>query len=250
MKPAIHFLVVGKNKQINVRETRSPNGVDKLLGRSFCAQACPAKMKYVAVTKATAEYTTMNGRHRPGHRNFRVGRINRWGENVIALAAARPTVMEKAFSQLAREDATFRPSAFKPEYPGAEALDAGGEEEGLHAITGTKPTIVDFDDKDLTAEVKASRIKETLDLLKVNEGKIIGMAQSAFEQKDHDIVPGHGYSIVKVEGDNLVLRNPWRIKAPMVDKFPVHNPKEDGTITISRQEFAKRFVRISHAKFK
>lgn len=162
---------------------------------------------------------------------------------------AWPTVMEKAYSQLARQDSTFRSSVFMPQYPGAEALDAGGDDEGLRVITGNKPTVIDLEEKDLTPAARESRLKETLDLLRTNEGKIVALAHSSFDQKDHEIVPGHMYAVVKLEKDKIVLRNPWGIKTPNVDKFPVHNPNEDGTFTITLEEFAKRFARISHSKF-
>ncbi len=163
---------------------------------------------------------------------------------------AWPTILEKAFAQLAREDKRFQPSEFRGDLPGAESLDAGGCAEALHALTGNVPSILDLDNEKEGAVKQATKIKELLDSFSDPKNKNVSIALSQFEQVDDALIAGHVYTIMKVDADSVTVRNPWGIRKPAKGgNFPVRDERDDGCIMLKRDEFIKRFARVAWSKF-
>lgn len=65
-----------------------------------------------------------------------------------------------------------------------------------------------------------------------------------FENNEFNILDGHCYSVVKVDGDNVTLRNPlaFVIGDPAKDQIRPFDQKDDGYFTVSSADFQKFFA--------
>jgi hypothetical protein len=110
----------------------------------------------------------------------------------------------------------------------------------LEALTGSRPTYFpitgDADPKAIFAQVKAAV---------ADKGCVVALSQP-FGSDVRNMVDDHAYSllgVVEKDGQQLVkLRNPWGEKEPGADG------KDDGTFTLTAEQFARAFSMVELVK--
>lgn len=158
---------------------------------------------------------------------------------------AWPTVMEKAFAELLKQREKFRPDVFAADLPGAEALDLGGAGQGLHALTGKEPTVVDFE---VGKPDTKKQYDKALDLLADGKRKVVAMAHSNFDCDRAILTPGHVFTVVRVDDKTVTVRNPWGVSKPPASTSQVDT--SNGLQTFRRSDFYKLFGRITYVELK
>lgn len=162
-------------------------------------------------------------------------------------SGAWPTILEKAFAELSRQDKRFQARVFAEKLPGAEALDLGGSEQGLIALTGKVPVIADRDfDKPDDTKALAKALDEIADKTK----NVIGIAHSGFDFDSKKLPRGHVFAILKADEKSVTIRNPWGVTSDPEIPGSYKDDKSNGVQTISREEFLKLFDRIAYVDMK
>jgi hypothetical protein len=144
----------------------------------------------------------------------------------------------------AREPRELWPLIYEKAYAvwkgGYGEIESGMGAMALEALTGARPAYFpitgDADPKAIFAQVKAAV---------ADKGCVVALSQP-FGSDVRNMVDDHAYSllgVVEKDGQQLVkLRNPWGEKEPGADG------KDDGTFTLTAEQFARAFSMVELVK--